>query len=157
MQITKHKVASIHYTLKNTKGEIIDSSVGNDPLTYLHGAGNLIPGMEEGLEGKIKGNKFEISIEPEKGYGERHEQLIQKVPRASFPSQGIEVGMQFQTNSGSVVTVTHVGLESITVDGNHPLAGEKLHFAVEVMEVRNATEEEVQHGHVHGPGGHHHH
>jgi FKBP-type peptidyl-prolyl cis-trans isomerase SlyD len=113
--------------------------------------------MEEGLEGKVKGDKFELSIEPDKGYGVKNDQLIQKVPRANFPSQGIEVGMQFQTNKGSVVTVTHVGLESITVDGNHPLAGEKLHFAVEVMEVRSASAEEVQHGHVHGPGGHHHH
>jgi len=156
MTITKNKVASIHYTLKNTKGEVIDSSVGHAPLTYLHGAGNLIPGMEEGLEGKIIGNKFELNIEPEKGYGERHPNLIQKVPRTNFPSQGIEVGMQFQTNNGSVVTVTHVALDAITVDGNHPLAGEKLHFAVEVMDVRNATAEEISHGHVHGPGGHHH-
>jgi FKBP-type peptidyl-prolyl cis-trans isomerase SlyD len=113
--------------------------------------------MEEGLEGKVVGNKFELLIEPEKGYGVKHDQLIQKVPRANFPAQGIEVGMQFQTNTGAVVTVTHVGLESITVDGNHPLAGEQLNFAVEVMEVRNATEEEIAHGHVHGPGGHHHH
>ncbi len=156
MEITKHKVASIHYTLKNTKGEIIDSSDGHEPLTYLHGSGNLLPGMEEGLEGKVKGNKFELSIDPEKGYGIRHDQLIQKVPRASFQSQGIEVGMEFQTNTGSMITVTHVGLESITVDGNHPLAGEHLHFAVEVIDVRNATDEELSHGHVHGPGGHHH-
>jgi FKBP-type peptidyl-prolyl cis-trans isomerase SlyD len=156
MEISKQKVASIHYTLKNTKGEIIDSSEGKEPLTYLHGADNLIPGMEEGLEGKVVGNKFELVIEPARGYGVKHEQLIQKVPRASFPSQGIEVGMQFQTNKGSVVTVTHVGLDSVTVDGNHPLAGEPLYFAVEVISVRNATDEEVQHGHVHGAGGHHH-
>jgi FKBP-type peptidyl-prolyl cis-trans isomerase SlyD len=156
MEITKNKVASIHYTLKNTNGEIIDSSAGHEPLTYLHGAGNLIPGMEEGLEGKVTGNKFELAIEPEKGYGTRQEQLIQKLPRTNFPSQGIKVGMQFQTNKGAVVTVTHIGLESITVDGNHPLAGEHLHFSVQVMDVRSATEEEISHGHVHGPGGHHH-
>ena len=156
MEISKHKVASIHYTLKNAKGEIIDSSVGKEPLTYLHGAGNLIPGMEDGLEGKIIGNSFQLLIEPEKGYGVKHEQLIQKVPRANFPSQGIEVGMQFQTDKGAVVTVTHIGLDAITVDGNHPLAGEPLHFSVEVMSVRNATKEEVEHGHVHGAGGHHH-
>lgn len=156
MDITKNSVASIHYTLKNMKGEIIDSSIGNEPLTYLHGVGNLIPGMEEGLEGKVKGNKFELNIEPEKGYGVKHEQLIQKVPRASFPSQGVEVGMQFQTNNGSVVTVTHIGLDAITVDGNHPLSGEPLHFSVEVMDVRMATPDEMAHGHVHGPGGHHH-
>lgn len=156
MEITKHKVASIHYTLKNAKGEVLDSSVGQQPLTYLHGAGNLIPGMEEGLEGKVVGNKFELNIAPAKGYGERHEKLIQKVPRSNFPNQGIEVGMQFQTKTGSVVTVTHIGLDQITVDGNHPLAGEQLNFSVEVMGIRNATEEEISHGHVHGPGGHHH-
>ena len=153
MQFTR---LGAHYTLKNAKGEIIDSSENNNPLTYLHGMGNLIPGMEEGLEGKVKGNKFELAIEPERGYGVRHEQLIQKIPRTSFPTQGVEVGMQFQTNNGSVVTVTHVGLEAITVDGNHPLAGEHLNFSVEVMDVRNATQEEIAHGHVHGPGGHHH-
>jgi FKBP-type peptidyl-prolyl cis-trans isomerase SlyD len=157
MQITKDKVASIHYTLKNTKGEIIDSSAGKEPLTYLHGAGNLIPGMESGLEGKIKGTKLDLTIQPEHGYGEKDDRMVQQVPRASFGDQKIELGMQFQTNRGSVVTVTKVGLESITVDGNHPLAGEVLSFAVEVMEVRNATAEEIAHGHVHGPGGHHHH
>lgn len=156
MEISKQKVASIHYTLKNTKGEIIDSSAGKEPLTYLHGAGNLIPGMEVGLEGKIVGNKFELVIEPEKGYGVKHEQLIQKVPRSNFPSQGVEVGMQFQMGKGSIVIVTHVGLDAITVDGNHPLAGEQLHFAVEVMSVRNATKDEMEHGHVHEEGGVHH-
>jgi FKBP-type peptidyl-prolyl cis-trans isomerase SlyD len=156
MQITKDKVASIHYTLTNTAGTVIDSSAGREPLTYLHGAGNLIPGMEMGLEGKVVGNKFDLKIKPEDGYGVKHEQLIQQVPRTNFGDQKIEVGMQFQTNRGSVVTVTKVGLESITVDGNHPLAGEELHFKVEVMEVRNATADEIAHGHVHGPGGHHH-
>ena len=156
MNITKNRVASIHYTLKNSKGEIIDSSIGKEPLTYLHGAGNLIPGMEDGLEAKSVGNKFELSISPEKGYGVKQEQLIQKVPRANFPSQGIEVGMQFQTDKGAVATVTHVGLDAVTVDCNHPLAGEQLNFSVEVMSVRSASGEEVQHGHVHGAGGHHH-
>jgi FKBP-type peptidyl-prolyl cis-trans isomerase SlyD len=156
MQITKDKVAAIHYTLTNTKGEIIDSSAGRQPLTYLHGAGNLIPGMESGLEGKVVGNKFDLTIQPEHGYGQKDDRLVQQVPRTNFPNQKIDVGMQFQTNQGSVVTVTKVGLESITVDGNHPLAGEVLNFAVEVMDVRNASAEEIAHGHVHGPGGHHH-
>ena len=156
MEISKNKVASIHYTLKNKKGEIIDSSSGKEPLTYLHGASNLIPGMEEGLEGKTVGNKLALSIEPEKGYGVKNDQLVQKVPRSNFPTQGVEVGMQFQTNAGGVVTVTHVSLETITVDGNHTLAGEQLFFDVEVTEVRDATAEEVAHGHVHGAGGHHH-
>ena len=156
MQITKDKVASIHYTLKNSAGKVIDSSAGSHPLTYLHGAGNLIPGMESGLEGKVVGNKFDLVIQPEHGYGLKDDRLIQQVPRANFGDQKIEMGMQFQTNRGSVVTVTKVGLESITVDGNHPLAGEVLSFAVEVMEVRNATADEIAHGHVHGVGGHHH-
>jgi FKBP-type peptidyl-prolyl cis-trans isomerase SlyD len=156
MQITKDTVAQIHYTLKDSDGNIIDSSAGQEPLTYLHGSGNLIPGMEEGLEGKAKGDKLKLKIAPEKGYGVREEGLIQKVPRASFGNQKIEKGMQFQTNQGMVVTVTETGLESITVDGNHPLAGKELHFDVEVMTIRSATQEEIAHGHVHGAGGHHH-
>ena len=156
MNITKHTVASIHYTLTDNSGTILDSSSGREPLTYLHGAGNLIPGMEEGLEGKSVGNKFNLKVSPEKGYGVKDDKMIQQVPRSAFGDQKVEVGMQFQTNRGNVVTVTKVGLENITVDGNHPLAGVELNFAVEVMDIRNATEEEISHGHVHGPGGHHH-
>lgn len=157
MQITKNKVASIHYTLRDNEGTVIDSSDGRDPLHYLHGAGNLIVGMEEGLEGKSKGEKLNLKISPEKGYGEKDENLVQQVPRAAFGGQEVKEGMRFSTNQGGVVTVTHVGLESITVDGNHPLAGVELNFDVEVMDVRNATSEELSHGHVHGPGGHHDH
>ena len=127
MQITKDKVAQIHYTLKDGEGNLIDSSAGHEPLTYLHGGGNLIQGMEEGLEGKAKGDKFKLKIAPEKGYGTRDNSLIQKVPRSSFGTQKIEKGMQFQTNHGMVVTVTETGLESITVDGNQPLGGKELH------------------------------
>jgi FKBP-type peptidyl-prolyl cis-trans isomerase SlyD len=156
MQITKDKVAAIHYTLRDNEGTIIDSSDGREPLNYLHGAGNLIMGMEEGLEGKTKGDKFELKISPDKGYGHKDDALIQKVPRSAFGGQEVKKGMQFSTNQGGVVTVTDVGLESITVDANHPLAGVELNFAVEIMEVRNATSEEISHGHVHGPGGHHH-
>lgn len=156
MQITKDKVASIHYTLRDGEGNILDTSSGREPLTYLQGAGNLIAGMEEGLEGKSAGDKFKLKVSPEKGYGVKDDALVQKVPRAAFGDQKIEKGMQFQTNKGQVVTVTETGLESITVDGNHPLAGVELHFDVEVTEVRIATAEEISHGHVHGPGGHHH-
>lgn len=156
MQITKNTVASIHYTLTDNEGKILDSSSGREPLTYLHGAGNLIPGMEEGLEGKTIGNKFNLKVSPEKGYGVKDDKMVQEVPRSAFGDQKIEVGMQFQTNRGNVVTVTKVGLESITVDGNHPLAGVELNFAVEIMSVRGASAEEVSHGHVHGEGGHHH-
>lgn len=156
MKIAKHTVASIHYTLTNPEGQVLDSSSGRDPLTYLHGEGNLIVGMEEGLEGKVKGEKFSIKVSPERGYGVKDDNMVQKVPRSAFGQQPVEKGMQFSTNQGSVVTVTHVGLEEVTVDANHPLAGVELHFAVEVMDVRAATAEEISHGHVHGPGGHHH-
>lgn len=156
MQISKHKVASIHYTLTDNSGNVLDTSTGRDPLTYIQGVGNLILGMEEGLEGKIKGDRFNLKVSPEKGYGVKDDRMVQKVPRTAFGEQDIKVGMQFQTNQGSVVTVTHVGLAEVTVDGNHPLAGVELNFAVEVIEIRNATADEIAHGHVHGPGGHHH-
>lgn len=156
MQISKNKVAAIHYTLTNNEGEVIDSSAGREPLYYLHGAGNLIIGMEEGLEGKNAGDKFNLKIAPEKGYGELDPQMVQKVPRSAFGNQEVKPGMKFSTKQGGVVTVTEVGLEDVTVDANHPLAGIELNFEVEVMEVRNATDEELAHGHVHGPGGHQH-
>jgi FKBP-type peptidyl-prolyl cis-trans isomerase SlyD len=156
MQITKDKVAAIHYTLRDNSGKILDSSEGREPLHYLHGAHNLIIGMEEGLEGKVKGDKMDLKIAPAKAYGELDPELVQQVPRSAFGGQEVKKGMQFSTNQGGVVTVTEVGLESITVDANHPLAGVELNFAVEVVDVRNATAEELSHGHVHGPGGHHH-
>ncbi|HET6538992.1 MAG TPA: peptidylprolyl isomerase [Chryseolinea sp.] len=156
MEITKNKVAGIHYTLRDNTGSIIDTSDGREPLYYLHGAGNLIIGMEEGLEGKTIGDKFQLKISPAKGYGEKDPSMTQKVPRSAFGNQEVKQGMKFQTDRGAVVTVTDVGLDSVTVDANHPLAGVELNFAVEVMEVRNATQEELDHGHVHGPGGHHH-
>jgi FKBP-type peptidyl-prolyl cis-trans isomerase SlyD len=159
MQIAKNKVVSIHYTLRDNEGNVIDSSSGSTPLLYIQGIGNLILGMEEGLEGKSKGDKVEIKVSPEKGYGVRNDQLIQQVPRTAFGNQEVKKGMQFQaqTQQGTqVVTVTEVGLENVTVDGNHPLAGVDLNFSVEVMEVRDASSEELAHGHVHGPGGHQH-
>jgi FKBP-type peptidyl-prolyl cis-trans isomerase SlyD len=156
MQITKHKVASIHYTLTDNDGKVLDSTVTSQPLTYIQGIGNLIPGMENGLEGKSKGDKINIKVSPENGYGVKDDSLTQKVPRSSFGTEEVKVGMQFQTNQGGVVTVTKVGLSEITVDSNHPLAGVELNFDVEVIEIRSATEEELEHGHVHGPGGHHH-
>ena len=159
MKIGKEKVVSIHYTLKDNHGTTIDSSVGDQPLLYIHGIGNLIPGMEEGLEGKEKGDKVNIQVSPEKGYGVRDERMIQKMPRTAFGDQKVEVGMQFHagTKQGQqVVTVTKVEMDGITIDGNHALAGVDLNFSVEVLDVRNATKDELAHGHVHGPGGHHH-
>jgi FKBP-type peptidyl-prolyl cis-trans isomerase SlyD len=159
MKITKDKVAAIHYTLTDNSGKVLDSSKGRQPLYYIQGIGNLIPGMEEGLEGKSKGDKFVINVSPEKGYGVRDEKQIQKVPRSAFGGQEVKKGMQFSAggNHGSqVVTVTEIGLDTVTIDANHPLAGVELNFDVEVIEVRSATSEELSHGHVHGPGGHHH-
>jgi len=156
MNITKDKVVAIHYKLTNNSGEVLDSSEGKDPLVYIHGNGNLIMGMEEGVEGKTKGDKLTLKIAPEKGYGVKDPELTQQVPRTAFGDQKVEKGMQFSTNQGGVVTVTEVGADTITVDANHPLAGVELNFDVEVMDVREATSDELSHGHVHGPGGHHH-
>jgi len=160
MQIAKDSVVQIHYTLKNDAGDVLDSSQGSDPLAFLQGHGNLISGLENALEGKRAGDKLNVSIAPADGYGLRDESLIQDVPRSAF--QGIdqvEVGMQFHADSNHgprLVTVTKVSDKTVTVDGNHPLADQTLHFDVQVVEVRAATDEELTHGHVHGPGGHHH-
>jgi FKBP-type peptidyl-prolyl cis-trans isomerase SlyD len=156
MEITKHKVAAIHYTLSDNQGNVLDSSSGREPLHYIQGIGNLILGMEEGLEGKKKGDKFQIKVSPERGYGLKDPAMMQKVPVTAFGGEKVQVGMKFQTNQGQVVTVTEVSIDTVTVDANHELAGVELNFDVEVMEVRNATAEEISHGHVHGPGGHHH-
>jgi FKBP-type peptidyl-prolyl cis-trans isomerase SlyD len=112
--------------------------------------------MEEGLEGKSKGDKLQLKIEPAKGYGEKDPAMIQEVPRSAFGDQDVRKGMKFSTNHGNVVTVTEVGLESVTVDANHELAGVELNFDVEIVDVRNATSDEISHGHVHGAGGHQH-
>lgn len=160
MQITQDAVVSIHYTLTNDKGETLDSSAGGEPLAYLHGNGNLIPGLENALNGKQAGDKLNVKIAPADGYGEYNKDLIQRVPRRSFRGiSDVRVGMQFQVQSDTgprSVTVTQVAGDMVTVDGNHALAGQNLNFEVEITEVRAATGEELSHGHVHGPGGHHH-
>jgi len=160
MQIAKDLVASIEYTLTDDTGNVIDSSVGGEPLAYLHGAGNIIPGLEDALEGKKVGDSFTVSIAPADGYGEKNEGLMQVVPKEMFQGvDSIEAGMQFhaQTDHGmQVITVAAVDGDNITVDGNHPLAGQTLNFDVKVIEVRAASAEELDHGHVHGAGGHHH-
>lgn len=160
MQIAKDLVACIEYTLTDDAGTVIDSSVGGEPLAYLHGAGNIIPGLENALEGKKVGDSFKVSIAPADGYGEKNEGLMQVVPKEMFQGvDTIEVGMQFhaQTDHGmQVITVAAVDGSNITVDGNHPLAGQNLNFDVKVVEVRAASAEELDHGHVHGAGGHHH-
>lgn len=160
MQISENKVVSIHYTLKNDAGDVLDSSDGREPLAYLHGAGNIIPGLEKALEGRASGDKLNVTVQPGEGYGERNDSLIQDVPRSAFEgADEIQPGMQFHAQGPQgmfVVTVREVSDESVKVDGNHPLAGETLHFDVEVADVRDATAEEQEHGHVHGAGGHDH-
>ena len=161
MQIAKNKVVSIDYTLTGTDGETIDSSKGGDPLVYLHGASNIIPGLERALEGKSPGDEIKATIAPEDGYGAKNPQLIQAVPRKQFPGvKEIKPGTRFeaQTSQGPrVVVVVGVDDENVTVDANHPLAGETLIFDVAVKEVRDATPQELEHGHAHGPDGTLHH
>jgi FKBP-type peptidyl-prolyl cis-trans isomerase SlyD len=160
MQIEKNKVVSIDYTLKNDDGKILDTSEGREPLNFIHGIGHLIPGLEEALEGKIKDDKLNVSIPPEKGYGLRSEEMIHTVDKSNFEKDAqIEVGMQFQAQMEQgvqLLTVVKVEDDKVTLDGNHPLADQTLHFDVDVKEVREATAEELEHGHVHGPGGHKH-
>jgi FKBP-type peptidyl-prolyl cis-trans isomerase SlyD len=153
MQIKQNSVVSIHYKLTDKSGEVLDTSEGREPLAYLHGRGNLIPGLEKELEGKETGDKFNVTIE-------RNDALVRKVPRTAFKDvTDLQPGMRFQskTEQGTeVFTVSKVENDQVTVDGNHPLAGEDLTFDVEVADVREATEEEVSHGHIHGPDGHDH-
>lgn len=157
MQVSENKVVSIHYNLTNKAGETIDSSVQRgEPLAYLHGHGNIIPGLEKELDGKSAGDKLDVTVTPENGYGERHDELMQQVPKSAFEGHedSLQPGMQFQaqTEAGQrVFTITAVEDEQVTVDGNHPLAGETLNFDVEVTDVRDASDEEKEHGHVHGP------
>ena len=160
MQIAADSVVLIHYTLKDDDGKVLDSSAGGEPLAYIQGHGNLVSGLEKALEGKAQGNRIEVSLVPEEGYGTRNEALVQRVPKRSLQGAGeIRKGMQFQAQTDEGVrlfTVTTVVGDMVTLDGNHPLADQTLHFDVEVVGVRDATAEELEHGHVHGAGGHHH-
>ncbi len=156
------RVVTIHYTLTNDQGEELDSSrvEGREPLSYLEGAQNIIGGLESALNEKNAGDQVKVAVEPAEGYGEVNEELVQPVPRSAFEGvDTIEPGMQFQaqTEAGQrVFTITAVEGDEVTVDGNHPLAGETLNFAVEVTDVREASAEAKEHGHVHGPYGHDH-
>ncbi len=159
MKNTENPVVPIHYTLTNKAGEKLDSSIGAEPLSYLHGAGNIIPGLESALSESSVGDKLTVTIEAADAYGERNEQQIQTVGKEMFQGiDTIEVGMQFQADSSNgpaVVTITEIEEDNITIDGNHPLAGEQLTFDVEVMDIRPATETEMEHGHIHGAGCNH--
>lgn len=160
MNITDNCVASFHYTLTDSTGKVLDSSEGQEPLSYLHGAGNIIPGLEKALLGKTTGDKLNVAVTAAEAYGERDNTMVQELPTSMFSGvDQIEVGMEFhaETEHGlQVVTVTAVENDTVTIDGNHPLAGVDLNFDVEVTEVRDASPEELTHGHAHGAGGHHH-
>ncbi|MCW8806991.1 MAG: peptidylprolyl isomerase [Rhodanobacter sp.] len=160
MQISQNSVAAFHYTLTDDKGQVIDSSEGRDPLTYLHGSGQIVPGLEKQMEGRKVGDKFNAEVAPEEGYGVHHAELMQEVPKSAFQGvEDIQPGMQFQGRGpqGEInVTVARIEGDTVFIDGNHPLAGQTLHFAIEVTEVRDASAEELEHGHVHGAGGHQH-
>ncbi len=160
MEISKDKVATVDYVLKDDEGTELDRS-DNAEFAYLHGASNIIPGLENALEGKKPGDEVSVSIAPADAYGEVDPNGVQKLPRNIFP-EGVErkPGMQFQaqTPEGATIplTVVEVGDDFVVTDANHALAGKTLHFDVKVIDVRDATAEELAHGHVHGPGGHHH-
>lgn len=159
MRIGKHSVVSIDYTLTDSNGEVLDTSKGREPLAYIQGTGSIVIGLEEALEGKEKGASVKVSVPPAKGYGEREDALTQTVPRAMFDVEDIQPGMRFHAEGEHgvhVVTVTAVDQESVTVDANHPLAGQTLNFDVSVVDVRPATQQELSHGHVHGAHGHDH-
>jgi len=158
MQIESKKVVTIAYTLKDEAGEVIDTSVGGEPLLYVHGMGSLVPGLEKALEGRSVGDRFSVVLSPEEGYGKRDESLIRKIPIRKLPDGKAAAGsrVRVQTDQGpAMLLVTAVRGDYATVDPNHPLSDKTLHFDVEIMGVRDATPDELEHGHAHGPGGHH--
>lgn len=152
--IGNNLVVSMHYTLTNDSGEVLDTSEGNDPLTYLHGAGNIIPGLENALVGKIAGDALKVQVAAKDGYGELRPEMIQVVPREAFQGvDSIEPGMTFNAQgpdgAGQQVVIKEVAGDEVTIDANHPLAGLELNFDVQIVTVREASEEEIAHGHVH--------
>ena len=160
MVIEKNRVVSIDYKLVDDDGDLIDSSDEGEPLVYLHGNGNIIPGLEKQLEGKKQGDAVACVLNPVDGYGERDESLVFTVGKDEFEGSEVDVGMQFEAhgeNGAQIVTVVSVEGDEVKDDANHPLAGEKLHFDVKIVDVREASAEELEHGHVHGAHGHHHH
>lgn len=149
MVINKNKMVKIHYELKDDNGMILDSSVDQEPLEYIHGTGFIIEGLEEALEGKKVGDKFTISVTPEKGYGQIHEELKQSVLKKEFGDEieKLAVGQQVRINGEEgnfIVTISEITPDSVILDANHPLAGKNLNFSIEVLEIREATPEEVE-------------
>lgn len=156
MLIQKNSVVSFHYTLNDADGKLLDTSAGKEAFAYIHGGGMIVPGLEEKMEGRRAGDSMQVEVEAAKGYGEIDPQLVQRVPADKFGGQTVEEGMQFQTPDHRVWSVMEVKDGEVVLNGNHPLAGVTLHFSVEITDVREATADELSHGHVHGPGGHHH-
>ena len=162
MQIAPNTVVTMTYTLTNAEGQVLDQADASHPFVYMQGAHNIIPGLEQALAGKQAGDTAVVTVQPEDAYGEYNEQLTQQVPRQMFgnvPEDQLVVGAQFQaqTNGGvEIITIADVDGDMITIDANHPLAGETLTFDVRILDVRAATPEEIEHDHAHGPGGHHH-
>ncbi len=154
MQATSDTVVSIDYTLTDNDGEVIDTSEGREPLAYLHGHGNIIPGLEKALEGKAEGDELEVTVEPEEGYGPHRQELVQTVSMEAFAGiDKVEPGMKFNAESAQgplVVTVTKIEGEQVTIDANHDLAGKELNFAVTVRDIREATDAEKEAGQVTG-------
>jgi FKBP-type peptidyl-prolyl cis-trans isomerase SlyD len=157
--IKKNDVVTLSYTLKNSDGVEIDKVGVDQAMSYLHGAGNIVLGLEEAVEQLNVGDKKDVKVKPEKGYGDIDPQLMLEVARSNFPADmDLEIGMQFSSKMGgkdNVFTVVSIDGDLISVNGNHPLAGQTLHYNIEIIEIRNATEEELSHGHVHD-GSHHH-
>jgi len=154
LMIGDKMVVSMHYTLTDDSGNVLDSSEGSDPLSYLHGAGNIIPGLEKALVGKVAEDALQVKVAPAEGYGEKIPELMQTVDKAAFQGvENLEPGMAFeaQGENGEVqrVVIASIDGDEVTVDGNHPLAGVTLTFDVKIISVRDATEEEISHGHVH--------
>ena len=162
MEIKKDKVVLMHYTLTDDNGEVIDSSVGKDPLAFIQGVGNIIPGLEKAVEGKRVGDKLKATILPEEAYGVRKPEMIQTAPLSQFDSpQDVQPGSQFHIEGPNgvfpaVVVNVDRDNDSFTFDMNHPLADKVLHFDVEIVQIRDMTDSEKEHGHAHGPGGHQH-
>lgn len=160
MNAAQDHVVLIEYTLKNASGEVLDSSKGGEPLAYLHGFQNIVPGLEKALEGKQKGDELEVKLSPEDAYGPKRDELVSDVDKSELAQiPNLEEGMQLQAQTPQgiqIFTVVKINGDKVTLDGNHPLAGEELNFSVKVVDVRKASQEELEHGHVHGPGGHQH-
>ena len=160
MQITRHTVATFTYRLTDDAGKLLDASEAGEPMAYIHGTESIIPGLEQALEGHTSGDALKLRLPPSQAYGERDEDLVHEVSRDELPAEAeIEIGVQFHAESedgAHILTVVGIDGDSVRLDANHPLAGKALNFDVKVVSVRQATAEELTHGHAHGEGGHHH-